>query len=265
MAYNTLTDINIANMALRNLGEDPIVTFTEATKRAQAMNEHYATVRDATLRMHHWNFAMKRVVIDAFTEPTADLTLGATSGTAVQFTASANLWSTADIGKVIRHETLAGEAEIIALANLTQATAEITSTFSSVGPFLAGVWRLFNIPPAWGFGNTFLLPSDFLRTHQLDDDIEYQLEGEGILADGESINMRYIAKITDPTKWSPLFVTAFIAHLTALVAEPITGQLAKADHWMKVFQLRLAEAQGYDALEGTRDIVAPAPLLDVRL
>lgn len=261
-------DIEIANMALDALGADPITSFTDTTrKEAILLNRHYGMVRDATLMAHHWNFAIKRVQILAYTEPATTLTLGATSGTAVQFLAGAALWATADIGKIVRHETIAGEGEITAIANTTQATAEITATFGSLGPFAAGVWRLFNDPPDWGLGNHFIKPTDFLRVHQVDedDDPEYQVEGDFIASDEDTINLRYIAQITDPTKFTALFVRAFVAHLASIIVYRLTGKTELKGTFFKEFQLTIAEAQGLDSLEGTRDITDPTPLIDVRL
>lgn len=52
--------------------------------------------------------------------------------------------------------------------------------------------------PAWGFEQEFDLPADYLRiidTEYTDD--KYQVEGSKILADRDTLNIRYISDVTD--------------------------------------------------------------------
>lgn len=55
-------------MALVKVGADRISAITQDVKRAVLLNAIYDTARDATLRAHPWNFAIKRVTI----APTSD-------------------------------------------------------------------------------------------------------------------------------------------------------------------------------------------------
>lgn len=47
-------------MALTMLGQQPIAALTDSNNRAVMANERYADVRDAVLRAHPWNCAIKR-------------------------------------------------------------------------------------------------------------------------------------------------------------------------------------------------------------
>lgn len=53
--------VDIANIALSNLGEQPISSLTEANQRARACSGRYDDVRDLVLRSHLWNCALERV------------------------------------------------------------------------------------------------------------------------------------------------------------------------------------------------------------
>ena len=55
----------IANLALTNLGQELISDITEDNDSARTLNNMYDSVRDAALRMHPWNFAIKRETIAA--------------------------------------------------------------------------------------------------------------------------------------------------------------------------------------------------------
>jgi hypothetical protein len=50
----------IVNMALTKLGHDEITTIGEANKAGRLSARWYVPVRDALLRSHPWNFAVKR-------------------------------------------------------------------------------------------------------------------------------------------------------------------------------------------------------------
>lgn len=55
------SSVDICNIALTELGEDTIIALTEDSKAARLCNLFYADTRDSLLRMHPWNFAIKRV------------------------------------------------------------------------------------------------------------------------------------------------------------------------------------------------------------
>jgi len=62
MASNT-TDI--ANRALTKLGDERILALTDDTKAGRVMSSMFDQVRDAELRRHRWNFALKRASLMA--------------------------------------------------------------------------------------------------------------------------------------------------------------------------------------------------------
>lgn len=53
--------VSICNLALMRLGTAPITSLSEDTKAATVCNAFYEPCRDALLRSHPWNFAIKRV------------------------------------------------------------------------------------------------------------------------------------------------------------------------------------------------------------
>ena len=60
MPSSTLTEVDLANMALTMLGQQPISALTDSNNRAVMANQRYADVRDTVLRAHPWNCALKR-------------------------------------------------------------------------------------------------------------------------------------------------------------------------------------------------------------
>tara|TARA_R110002153_G_scaffold187360_3_gene340385 strand:- start:345 stop:929 length:585 start_codon:yes stop_codon:yes gene_type:complete len=55
------SEVQICNLALTKIGEEQILSLTENNKRGRICNLHYEPIRDAVLRSHIWNFAIKRV------------------------------------------------------------------------------------------------------------------------------------------------------------------------------------------------------------
>lgn len=59
------SDVQICNRGLIKLGAGTIVSLTEDSRSARLCNAVYATVRDAEIAAHPWNFARKRVELAA--------------------------------------------------------------------------------------------------------------------------------------------------------------------------------------------------------
>lgn len=55
------SETEICNSALIKLGADRIISIDDGTERANKCRDLYPTLRDAMLRSHPWNFAIKRI------------------------------------------------------------------------------------------------------------------------------------------------------------------------------------------------------------
>lgn len=78
---------------------------------------------------------------------------------------------------------------------------------------------------------------------------QYYLEASSIYCDISPAFLHYTAKVTDPTKFTPLFVDALAWHLAVRLAMPLTRDpKVRADAW-QVAQQMTAAAQMMDANE----------------
>ncbi len=59
------SDVDICNFALQKLGAEPIVSLTQDSENARSCNRVFTHLRDAELRAHPWNFAIKRAQLAA--------------------------------------------------------------------------------------------------------------------------------------------------------------------------------------------------------
>lgn len=65
------SEVEICNLALQELGESKIDSFTEASKSARLCAARFNQARDETLQAHPWNFAIKRADLAQLTETPA--------------------------------------------------------------------------------------------------------------------------------------------------------------------------------------------------
>jgi hypothetical protein len=59
----TTSAVSICSNALLDVGAQTIASFDEATDRATIVANRWESVRDATLRAHPWNCAVRRVIL----------------------------------------------------------------------------------------------------------------------------------------------------------------------------------------------------------
>lgn len=57
------SELDIYNLALTRIGHEPVSSLTEASKGADRCRLHYPAMRDAVLRAHPWNFAIRRAAL----------------------------------------------------------------------------------------------------------------------------------------------------------------------------------------------------------
>ena len=122
-----------------------------------------------------------------------------------------------------------------------------------------------NDTPAFEFAYMYELPSDYLGNLRLFDNdserfkIETYVESTAssirvVLTDvGEPLQVKYTARITDPTLFDPLFIDALAAHVGANIAVALSESQSKAEQLWSVYSAKLREARAVDASEDTAD------------
>lgn len=111
--------------------------------------------------------------------------------------------------------------------------------------------------PAWGYQNQFRLPVDLLRLLEVYIDLtpqhrNWELEGDLILINFEGpLNIRYVARQDDPTKWDALMLSAVAAYMAKDMAESLTQDAAKKNFAYTDFNEIMKEAKHANAQEGT--------------
>jgi len=85
--------------------------------------------------------------------------------------------------------------------------------------------------PAFGWDYQYVLPDDFFRLMWVFQDnvppenvttYSYDIEGQRILSNQDTIQILYIKKVTDPTKFDPLFVEVLTLSLAIKLVMPLS-------------------------------------------
>tara|TARA_R110000765_G_scaffold6883_1_gene22490 strand:- start:49 stop:630 length:582 start_codon:yes stop_codon:yes gene_type:complete len=105
--------------------------------------------------------------------------------------------------------------------------------------------------PAWGFNNSYTLPSDCLRLLRiLDYDSNYKVEGRKILSNSSGMKILYVARVTDPNQYDELLRETISASLGADIAFGVTSNNQTAQNMYSLFQDKLRDARFVDSTEG---------------
>lgn len=177
-----------------------------------------------------------------------------------------------------------GELPISAFGDTTKQARTINSMFAIVrdDELRAHRWS-FSISraqlaasvttPLFGYSNAFPLPNDCLRVLMVGnwlpgvdfsdyrngtDSQEWVIEGRDILAYEDGlVNLRYIRREEDTTKWDSSFVESFACRLAAECCETLTQSSNKRDMAWNEYQQSIQKARRAGAIE-----LPPRPIAD---
>ncbi len=101
----------------------------------------------------------------------------------------------------------------------------------------------------------YQLPADYIRMSEPLDDpnqtVIYEIIDTHLLSNEEDLEIEYIARITDTTKFPSHFVICLAARLRASLAIPLSKKGTKGIDWMGLyFNVELPRAQTKDAQQG---------------
>ena len=105
----------------------------------------------------------------------------------------------------------------------------------------------------WGDWNRYGLPNDFVRLIRDDETgaaVDWKIEGQFIVtADASPLDVKFVKKITDPTKFDPLFVAALEIALAVRCCKQITDSTVDKESLKDDFAEAIADAKQVQAIE----------------
>jgi len=276
------TKVQIANLALSQVGARNITTFGETTtEEGQRINATYAFILEEVLLEHPWTFAQKRTALVEMTRTEQDDWVTATAYAVDDIVYDPTL---AKYYKcLIAHTSAALFATDLTAVRWVLYTDWVTATVYAKGDKVYNVGieysclvnhtasALFATDLALTYWvatelvtdlddyltNVFYLPTDYLKVNQLSDtDSIHQVLGNRLLCDTSEISIRYTYRNDDPTLYSGQFIVALATRLAAEICFNLTQSANKAQILLeKYMQLDLPRATSADSQQGTPETI----------
>jgi len=121
--------------------------------------------------------------------------------------------------------------------------------------------------PAYEYSAKFALPTDFLRlidTNLLDTET-FKVEGLFVLANSDTVSVRYVKRVEDPNQFDWLFIEALAARMAAELAIALTDNRVLSVDLFNLYSTKIMEARTADAQEGSPDDIISDTWLNSRL
>lgn len=109
--------------------------------------------------------------------------------------------------------------------------------------------------PLYGWSYSLPVPADFIRLVSVEYDEDHQLEDGAIMANSDALYIKYIYRVTDPNRFSPLFRSALVARLAAELAVPIANDDKARETYIKEYDNLLSSARNSSASQGTPPVL----------
>jgi hypothetical protein len=120
--------------------------------------------------------------------------------------------------------------------------------------------------PVFDFTYRFQLPTDCLEVLETNEPCEmWRREASTIVSYNSTCSIKYVARITDTSMFSPSFTRVLAAYLQARLAFPITKSASMTEQSWKLFEREKENASAIEGQEGAQVSMAPTTLTDVRL
>lgn len=119
--------------------------------------------------------------------------------------------------------------------------------------------------PDFEFNYKYALPSDYIRILRLRyRNDKYKIKSGELHTDRDGSQIEYVAKITDTTKFDPMFVTCLSLKLAAELSYSLAGSADRAAQLQNEYELALKKAKRADGQEGTPDSLTADLFVDSR-
>jgi hypothetical protein len=265
------TATEIANLAIAHLGGRALMALkTDSTQQAVSLRKWWNpeetvpvyTALDETLRMHPWNFATarKRQTVTYHTLTGAAVT---NEGGLIKITHPGHGYATGDrvYVKDVQGVTAAnGQWYVTVDGNhFTLDDSVFAGTYTNSTGSVVGI-------PQFAYDFQHTPPADCLRPLSInadggqneDDGSDFLLEKGVILCDDETINLKYIQRITTIPSYPADFVTAFSYLLASYIASDTAGSSGRATELHQFFTKAAAPpVKSRDANEGKGRRITP--------
>ena len=259
------TAVSICNMALSLVGSANVITTLDGvgSEENRQCFLHYEPTRDALLRSHPWNFAIKRTVLVTPAE-TAKTITGATAANPVVISVASHGYSTGDR---VRIASVGGMTSInnreFTIESLTSGTFSLLDENGTAYTAYTSGGTATKIP-AFDYSYWFTLPTGCLRVIRVNgDEYNYKTEAGRLLFNSDEAELIYVKQVTDPAEFDSQFVQLLSLALAVKIAVKLSDNANLKESLKADLRDMLREARTFDAQEGGKpdDIFASTWLM----
>lgn len=147
-------------------------------------------------------------------------------------------------------------------AGKTQALAEVTNT--EAGKWLYAYRRPSDCLKVRWIRPNYSTDDPCAQSHQQEISNPFDVEGETLFCNLPTAFLRYTYRLTDPTRFSPLFVETLSWHLSTRLAMPLTRDLKQRNDAYQLAMQTRATAEVADANEARETSDHDSELVEVR-
>lgn len=151
---------------------------------------------------------------------------------------------------------------------------EVAEAVMSLGPWPSTIRRAslarLSDEPTYEFAYAFQLPTNpkCLRVLEINEwrpgAIAHRIENNQLLCDETSVDIKYIAYITDSEQYDTFLKQAIVNRLVAEIAYATTGQMTIAEKWATYADKKQDELLTLASLQGSSSDLPSDTFLDVR-
>lgn len=256
MAFTLQSEIDLVNMALDRIGAGTISLALQSDVKGAACNRNYFHVKESLLRSHEWSFAKERATLSQIktltvdVKPSAslwqtdDVLTGMASGTTATVISriSETEYEIAYIsGDFADGETItnADDVESVTYEN-SQVQYEDEDVYVFYDESASQVNCAEGYPdldaktPAFKWTYQYMLPDDYKRLIDIYEndgsdlaEVRYEIEGNRILSNWSTMNIRYVKSVTNPDLFDELFKDVLILRLALILSNSLGGTRAR--------------------------------------
>mgnify|MGYP006935473110 CR=1 FL=1 len=108
--------------------------------------------------------------------------------------------------------------------------------------------------PGFGYNYSYPLPSDFIRAKEVyGSEMPYKIEQTALITDDNEVNLVYISRVEDVTKFDPLFVEALILSIALRLSYILIGSNGREQALKDELKQILFLAKQVDGQDDTPD------------
>jgi len=255
------TEVELANMALARVGHDKITALTDSNKAARQVNLHFANERDNVLRAFPWNFARRLVTLDNKTYASSgNLTFADADPDTITDSASSFVTTGGIIAgmRVSPEDSSSNDSQGgYTVATAAEATLTLVADDSLTAEGPTGSITL-TLRRGVGFDFVFDKPSDYLTTFEDKDSnvalpVSFLDEGDYMYSNDDVIQLPYIARVTDVSKYTSAFVRALYLKIAFQICMVIANSRTLQADILVEYENALQKAEKQDSQTANPD------------